>query len=218
MTVRVIFVSPAIGPALRQARFADEDSVREASAGEGPVGEESGGADEAAVDEAAVDEAGVRAARAVGPGLPAAAHRFVSPSARCRRTAEALGLPGAVADPALRGCATGRWRGRTLDEVAAEEPEAVMAWLADPAAAPHGGESVRQLCARVAGWLDGTAARLTGRVLVVAEPDVVRAAALHALGVPDQAYGRLDVPPLAVVELTGRAGRWNLRLGGAGTG
>ncbi|MFC5663800.1 histidine phosphatase family protein [Kitasatospora misakiensis] len=180
--------------------------MREASAGDHAEGE------------APVDEAGVRAARALGPGLPAAAHRFVSPSARCRRTAEELGLSGAVAEPALRGCATGRWRGRTLDEVAAEEPEAVMAWLTDPAAAPHGGESVRQLWARVAGWLDGSAAGLTGRVLAVAEPDVVRAAALDALGVPDEAFRRLDVPPLAVVELTGRADRWNLRLGGLGTG
>ncbi|WP_380281707.1 histidine phosphatase family protein [Kitasatospora purpeofusca] len=197
MTVRVIFVAPAIGPGLRQARFAREGSVD----GGDPL-----------------DAAGVRAARAVAPGLPAAAHRFVSPSARCRRTAEELGLSDAVDEPALRGCATGRWSGRTLDEVAAEEPRAVLEWLADPAAAPHGGESVRQLCARVGAWLDGTAAALGGRVLVVAEPDVVRAAAVHALGVPDLAFRRLDVPPLAGVELTGRADRWNLRLGGPGTG
>ncbi|MFJ4793874.1 histidine phosphatase family protein [Kitasatospora purpeofusca] len=218
MTVRVIFVSPAIGPELRQARFADEASAYGVGAANGEaanggaVGD--GAADAGAVDDGdALDEAGVRAARALRPDLPVASHRFVSPSARCRRTAEELGLADAVAEPALRGCAAGRWRGRTLDEVAAEEPEALMAWLADPAAAPHGGESVRQLCARVAEWLDGTAAGLTGRVLVVAEPDTVRAAAVHALGVPDQAFRRLDVPPLAVVELTGRAGRWNLRLG-----
>ncbi|MFB7471358.1 histidine phosphatase family protein [Kitasatospora sp. NPDC056184] len=197
MTVRVIFVAPAIGPELRQARFGGEGFVD--------------GCDP-------LDPAGVRAARAAAPGLPAAARRFVSPSARCRRTAEELGISGAVDEPALRGCGTGRWSGRTLDEVAAEEPAAVLEWLADPAAAPHGGESVRQLCARVGAWLDGAAAALGGRVLVVAEPDVVRAAAVHALGVPDQAFRRLDVPPLAGVELTGRADRWNLRLGGPGTG
>ncbi|WP_030394040.1 histidine phosphatase family protein [Kitasatospora purpeofusca] len=218
MTVRVIFVSPAIGPELRQARFADEASAYGISAANGGAADggaaDGGAADGGAADGGdALDEAGVRAARALRPDLPVASHRFVSPSARCRRTAEELGLADAVAEPELRGCAAGRWRGRTLDEVAAEEPEALMAWLADPAAAPHGGESVRQLCARVAGWLDGTAAGLTGRVLVVAEPDAVRAAAVHALGVPDQAFRRLDVPPLAVVELTGRAGRWNLRLG-----
>ncbi|MED7951989.1 histidine phosphatase family protein [Streptomyces sp. BE303] len=192
MTVRVIFVAPAIGPELRQARFVGEGSVDEGDP---------------------LDAAGVRAARAAAPGLPAAAHRFVSPTARCRRTAEDLGLPDAVDEPALRGCAAGRWSGRTLDEVAADEPAAVMTWLADPAAAPHGGESVRQLCARVGAWLDGTAAALAGRVLVIAEPDVVRAAAVHALGIPDHAFRRLDVPPLAGVELTGRADRWNLRLG-----
>ncbi|MFF7592405.1 histidine phosphatase family protein [Kitasatospora purpeofusca] len=213
MTVRVIFVSPAIGPELRQARFADEASAYGGDAADGGAAE-GGAADGRAADGGdALDEAGVRAARALRPDLPVASHRFVSPSARCRRTAEELGLADPVAEPELRGCAAGRWRGRTLDEVAAEEPEALMAWLADPAAAPHGGESVRQLCARVAGWLDGTAAGLTGRVLVVAEPDAVRAAAVHALGVPDQVFRRLDVPPLAVVELTGRAGRWNLRLG-----
>ncbi|MFF2660482.1 histidine phosphatase family protein [Kitasatospora sp. NPDC058032] len=197
MTVRVIFVAPAIGPELRQARFGGEGSVD----GGDPL-----------------DAAGVRAARAAGPGLPAAALRFVSPSARCRRTAEELGLSDAVDEPELRGCATGRWSGRTLDEVVAEEPQVVRAWLSDPAAAPHGGESVRELCARVGGWLDGTAAVLGGRVLVVAEPDVVRAAAVHALGVTDQAFRRLDVPPLAGVELTGWVGRWNLRLGGPGSG
>ncbi|MEV6975003.1 histidine phosphatase family protein [Kitasatospora sp. NPDC093806] len=188
MTVRVIFISPAIGDALRQARFDDD----------GPL-----------------DESGVRAARAAGPALPAADRHLASPSTRCRRTAEELGLTGVVAEEALRGCGMGRWRGRTLDEVAAEEPQAVLEWLADPEAAPHGGESVRELCARVGEWLDGTAAAgPAGRLLVVAEPDVVRAAAVHALGVPAHAFWRLDVPPLATTGLTGRAGRWNLRLGG----
>ncbi|MER7757018.1 histidine phosphatase family protein [Kitasatospora sp. NPDC097643] len=184
MTVRVIFISPAIGAALRQARFDDD----------GPL-----------------DEGGLRSAQAAAPALPAADRALVSPSTRCRQTADALGLAAAEEAPALRGCAMGRWRGRTLDEVSAEEPEAVLAWLTDPAAAPHGGESVRQLCARVAEWLDG-AAELTGRLLVVAEPDVIRAAALHALGAPEQAFWRLDVPPLSTTELTGRAARWNLRL------
>ena len=31
----------------------------------------------------------------------------------------------------------GRWAGRTLDDVAAEEPAEVAGWLADPAAAPQ---------------------------------------------------------------------------------
>jgi hypothetical protein len=34
-----------------------------------------------------------------------------------------------------------------------------------------------------------------------------------ALGLPLSVFWRLDVPPLTVTELSGRAGRWNLRLG-----
>lgn len=198
MTVRVIFVSPATGPALREARFAADEAPDSAGAPDGT---------------GALDEAGLRAARAAAGRLPVPGHAFVSPSARCRATAAALGIdPAAAGRPGeLRGCAMGRWRGRTLDEVAAEEPQAVMAWLTDPDAAPHGGESVRELSERVGRWLDGLTG-LTGRVVVVAEPDVVRAAAVHALGAPLHAYWRLDVPPLTATELSGRAGRWNLRV------
>lgn len=133
MTVRVIFISPATGDALRQARF-DED---------GPL-----------------DEAGLRAARAAASALPAARRIVTSPAGRCRETAVALGLASAEPVAELRGCGMGRWQGRTLDEVAAEEPSAVMEWLSDPSAAPHGGESVRELCERVGAWLDGLAAEI----------------------------------------------------------
>ncbi|MGW6917037.1 histidine phosphatase family protein [Kitasatospora sp. NPDC054939] len=192
MTVRVIFISPATGAALRRARFDDD----------GPL-----------------DAAGSRAAGAAAHALPAVAAAYASPSVRCRETAAALGL-APVEVPALRGCDPGRWRGRALDEVAAEEPEAVQAWLSDPAAAPHGGESLLALHARVAAWLDGLAAQgapgadpaAAGRVVAVVEPDVVRAAGVHALGAPAQAHWRLDVPPLSATELSGRAGRWNLRV------
>lgn len=117
----------------------------------------------------------------------------------------------------------GRWRGRTLDEVAVAEPEAVGRWSADPSCAPHGGESVRDACARVGRWLD--ALRETdGRTLAVVEPDVVRAAVVHAVGLPPWGFWRWDVAPLTATELSGRAGRWNVRLGrpldvpGAGAG
>ncbi|MFC9702380.1 histidine phosphatase family protein [Streptomyces sp. NPDC056943] len=135
---------------------------------------------------------------------------LISPSARCRGTAEALGLPGVVPEPALAGCAMGRWRGRSLDELAAEEPESVAAWLSDPDAAPHGGESLSALWTRVAAWLD---ALEPGTLWAVAEPDVIRSAVAHALGAPGTAFWRLDVRPLSYVELTGRAGRWNVGIG-----
>ncbi|MEU9078547.1 histidine phosphatase family protein [Kitasatospora sp. NPDC004745] len=189
MTVRVTLVSPAMSSAVREARFDDD---------------------------APLDASGLAAARSAAGTLPAPGTALSSPSARCRQTAAALGLTAAPHE-ALRGCAMGSWRGLRLDEVAAERPEQVAAWLADPAAAPHGGESLQQLGGRVGGWLDGLAAE-SGRVVAVVEPDVVRAAVVHALDLPAPVFWRLDVPPLAFTVITGRAGRWNLRLGGATAG
>jgi broad specificity phosphatase PhoE len=41
-----------------------------------------------------------------------------------------------------------------MDEVQAEEPEGIIAWLTDPSAAPHGGESIENLIDRVGLWMD----------------------------------------------------------------
>lgn len=186
MTTRVMLISPAISPSLRAARFDDG---------------------------ALPDAVGLRACEAVAGTLPPAAHVYVCASPRCRETAAALGLGKAVVLPELAGWAVGRWRGLTLDEVAAAEPEALAAWLADPGSAPHGGESLLALCARAGQWLDTTADRPGDPVIAVAEPDFVRAAVVRALGLPAEAFWRLDVRPLTAVELSGRAGRWNLRAG-----
>jgi broad specificity phosphatase PhoE len=85
-------------------------------------------------------------------------------------------------------------------------------WLTDPGRAPHGGESVREFCGRIARWLTDVQ-DLDGRTVAVVEPEVLRAAVLHALGMPEAAFWRLDVAPLTATELSGRSGRWNLRLG-----
>ncbi|OIJ68667.1 histidine phosphatase family protein [Streptomyces mangrovisoli] len=184
MTSRLTLVSPAISAALREARFDDGCPL---------------------------DASGLRAARAAAGAVPAAERVLASPSARCRETAAALGLDAAET-PELAGLDVGRWRGATLAEVGEREPEALAAWLADPASAPHGGESVRALRDRVAVWLD-TASGDTGRTVAVVEPEIVRAALLSALDAPDTAFWRTDVRPLTAVELSGRSGRWNLRLG-----
>ncbi|GIH28586.1 phosphoglycerate mutase [Acrocarpospora phusangensis] len=141
------------------------------------------------------------------PGLAGAEGRC-GPEERCLGTARWLGL-AAVADPGLRDCDHGRWRGLSLAEVAAAEPEGVRAWLADPGAAPHGGESVAGLIGRMGEWLG---ALPSGRVVAVTHPAVVRAALVAALELPAEAYRRVDVPPLGRVELTGFGDRWNLRL------
>ncbi|MET3982175.1 histidine phosphatase family protein [Streptomyces sp. PvR034] len=117
--------------------------------------------------------------------------------------------------PGLSGLDTGAWAGRTLDEVAAEDPAGVRGWLTDPHYAPPGGESVAALTARVGAALAELAG---GRHHVPVEQAVVRAAVVHALELPHAAFWRLDVRPQTVTELTGRAGRWNLLLGRAPEG
>lgn len=185
MTSRVILISAAISEALREARFDDGCPV---------------------------DASGLRLARAAAGSVPTAARLWVSPTVRCRETAGALGLDTPADAPELAGLDVGRWRGATLDEVSAKEPEAVARWLADPGSAPHDGESVRAFCDRVAGWLD-TASEVTGRTVAVVEPEVVRALVVRVLGAPESAFWRVDVPPLTATEFSGRAGRWNVRAG-----
>ncbi|MFF8727122.1 histidine phosphatase family protein [Streptomyces sp. NPDC015171] len=143
--------------------------------------------------------------------LPPCTQALRTPSVRCAQTAEALGVE-AVPEDGLRDLDCGVWEGRTFKDVAAEDPFGFSAWLTDPDAAPHGGESVRRLCRRTAAWLSDLPAD-TGHVLVIAEPSVVRAALVHVLSAPARAFWHLDVPPLAAITLTLRDGRWNARLG-----
>ncbi|MDT9687412.1 histidine phosphatase family protein [Streptomyces sp. P9(2023)] len=184
MTVRVTLIAPSTNEALREVRFDDQSPL---------------------------DPAGFTRAEAVADTLAPGVHVYSSPSPRCHETAQALGLDAETLTD-LAGCDMGRWRGRTLDAVAALEGEAVALWLSDPTAAPHGGESVRELRVRVGAWLDGLWSQ-AGRILAVVEPDVIRAAVLHALGAPDEAFWRLDVRPLTATELSGRAQRWNALCG-----
>lgn len=162
--------------------------------------------------DAPLDERALQQVRALAGTLSPAGTLYTAPSQRCRQTAHALGWDAVTEEPALRDVDMGSWHGRTLDEVAAGDGPGLAAWLADPQAAPHGGESVAQACHRVATWLDSLPSD-TGRVLGAVEQAVARAAVVHALGAPQQAFWRVDVPPLSVVQLTGREGRWNLRMG-----
>ncbi|MBH1938799.1 histidine phosphatase family protein [Streptomyces sp. AV19] len=159
------------------------------------------------------DAAALRRAEAAAGALPAFVRAYSAPEARCRATVDALGVH-AVPATELGDLDVGRWRGRELDDVAADEPEAMAAWLSDPEAAPHGGEALPALVARAAGWL-ASQAEAGGRVLAVVPPAVVRAAVIGALGLSPAVFWRLDVPPLTATELTGRAGRWNWRCGRA---
>lgn len=166
-------------------------------------------------DDRPLDSAGwhevQRVVPALGP-LAAAQLRYCSPSRRCRETGDLLGL-SPLAQPALRDCDMGRWRGRTLQEVAAREPRAVDTWLADPRSAPHGGESLLAFISRVGGWLDTRPMDGDDEwVVAVAEPAVVRAALCYVLKSPPHSFWRIEAHPLTALVFTGRAGQWALSL------
>ncbi|MFO1210598.1 MAG: histidine phosphatase family protein [Amaricoccus sp.] len=154
----------------------------------------------------------LEAARALAGGW-AAAPAFASPALRARQTAEAMGL-AAVVEPALRDCDHGRWAGQAMAALAVREPEAMAAFLRDPSARPHGGESIGDLVARVGGWLDAIVQR-RGAIVAVTHAAVIRAALVHVLTPPPEAFWRIDVPPLSATGLTWDGRRWAWRAGRA---
>jgi broad specificity phosphatase PhoE len=136
------------------------------------------------------------------------AHLLTAPSRAARETAAALGLD-AVVEMALRDCDYGRWRGLASKDVAHGEPDGFAAWLGDPAAVPHGGESFAAVIERTGAWLAQSLAR-EGATLAVTHASVVRAAIVNALGAGSSAFWRVDVAPLSLARLSGCEGRWNL--------
>lgn len=156
-----------------------------------------------------LDARGLDEARALAPRLERSDVAWTGPATRARQTAEALGLDAAVA-PQLDECDFGAWRGRTLAELDTEDPVAVAAWIEDPAAAPHGGESLLALLDRVRGWLDAHAGD-GARVVAVTHAGVIRAALVCALDAPPEAFWRFDVAPLSRTVLHAHDGRWTVR-------
>lgn len=161
-----------------------------------------------------LDDAGRAAARVLA-GRLGRGQALCSPALRARETAVAAALDPAV-EPALGECDFGAWAGRTLAQVHAEDPQGAGAWMTDPHACPHGGETLADLLERVGEWLDRQA-RSDGRAIAVTHAGVVKAAVVHALGAPPTAFWQVDVAPLAVTELHAHDGRWTLTRLGAPT-
>jgi broad specificity phosphatase PhoE len=153
-----------------------------------------------------LDAAGLQAASALRGRWRGEA--MCSPSARTRATAVACGLDP-VEVPSLAECDFGSWGGRTLTEVWAADPAAAEAWMTDPDATPHGGESLRELLARVRGWMDAEVSR-SGTAVVFTHGGVIKAALVNALDAAPAAFWRVDVAPLHLTELHGRDGRWTV--------
>lgn len=153
-----------------------------------------------------MDERTLRGARRLSMGAPTI---VCGPELRTRQTAELFNATTTI-EPALRDCDFGRWNGLRINALQRDEPQALQAWLADMSQAPHGGESVAQLCERVRQWLQSLEGQ-KGHVLAVTHPFVIRAALWQVIQAPAEVFNLIDVEPLSAVELRFN-GRWRLRL------
>jgi broad specificity phosphatase PhoE len=165
------------------------------------------GGDLRAPSRAVLDRLRKRLERSVDEANPAR----VAPEPAAAAAATMLGLPWVV-DHQLREPDFGRWCGRSLEDVAASDPAGLAAWTRDASAAPHGGESLADLVAR----LRRDVLR-PGRRFAIASPLVVRGLIAGVLepdgqNPPGNAILRVDVELWSVTTLTSHHGRWKLRL------
>ena len=145
-------------------------------------------------------------------GPPIAAGQWLAgPEQRATTTAAALSRDrGFTVDQELRDWDCGRWRGRTIEDLHSSEPAALAAWLTDPAAAPHGGESLLDLLGRLEHWL-GRQAGVRAKTAAVTHPAVLRAAVVVTLGAGPDAFWRIDAQPLSRARLSHDGRRWSLQ-------
>lgn len=122
------------------------------------------------------------------PILPERFALHASPLARARLLAVELGAP--VLDDRLKEMHFGEWELRPYAELG----PAIDTWATDPMGfrAP-GGESARDMSARVLQWLDALLATTPAApVVVVAHGGPLRAIAGHLLGLPPERWLGLD--------------------------
>jgi broad specificity phosphatase PhoE len=184
MPIRLTLISHASTAAQRRATFADANEPLDAR----------GLAEASAYAQ--------RARFALDDARQAEVRALTSPAACARDTAQALGLPAAVAAE-LADTNYGEWRGLRIAEIAAHTPHALEAWLRDPRATPPGGESFEAVVTRIGAWLDALAKNHAADVTIIAitHAAVLRAALIHVLRAPAAAFTQIEIAPLAAIEL-----------------
>jgi broad specificity phosphatase PhoE len=155
-----------------------------------------------------LDDGGARKAAAYSLQGPRPDCVMTSSSRAAIETAAAIGLDARI-EPTLSDRAFGDWAGKMFGKIEASDKPRLLAWLADPAIAPPGGESMAELAGRVGAWLD---LRLVDDRdwLVISHAAVMRAAIAHALSIPIAATSAIDIAPLSMLELSYN-GRWRFR-------
>lgn len=151
-----------------------------------------------------------------GPSAPISMLSFkgerfwTGPDPITRRSAATLGFEAEV-QPELAEIDFGSWRGRTLADVAQSDPDGFRAWTAEPSAAPHGGETIEALLARVGRWL-ARCEGFSGRSIAVAPGSVIKACLLQVLAAPASSYPHLDLEPMSSAMLVSDGRRWSVRF------
>ena len=137
---------------------------------------------------------------------------WTAPALRARQTAEALALDASV-EPLLADQDHGSWAGKSFEDVQAEQPESIAAWLSDPNAAPHGGESLADVACRASALMDRLMAE-PGHTITLTHASVIRTAIVHVLGAPLAASWTIDIEPLSITDFRSDGRRWVLRACG----
>lgn len=163
-----------------------------------------------------LDPHGAEQAAALSGALGRVGRVWRGSERRCAQTAAALGVSADV-EPGLADLDVGTWRGHGLADLEGLDQAALLTWLSDPEAAPHGGESLRDLLGRVAVWL-GELGDDAGRIAAITHPSVIRAVVVHVLGAPAETFWRIDVSPLSQTIVSAHGGRWTLRETGHALG
>jgi broad specificity phosphatase PhoE len=146
--------------------------------------------------------------KSIGWDPPRVRRVYVAPEQRTKETARILGLDPILCTE-LMDLSYGSWRGKSLDEVQSVDPDGISLWLIDRDAAPHGGESIASLLARIERWLAGQHG--SGHIIAVTHPAVIRAAVVLTLQAPAQSFWRIDIPPASITDLRSSGHVWSLR-------
>jgi probable phosphoglycerate mutase len=127
---------------------------------------------------------------------------IASPVRRTRETADiAAGVLGldVVEEPGFAEMEFGAWDGLTFAEVAETHGDAFRGWLGNVDVAPPGGESFRDVQARVLAGLDRVLDEYAGRtVLVASHVTPIKTLVAHAVGADLTALFAMELSPAAV--------------------
>jgi broad specificity phosphatase PhoE len=159
------------------------------------------------VDEA-LEEREIARIKSIGWRAPGAQQILAAPEKRAHMTALSLDLSVSITEE-LCDCHFGSWQGRELSQVQDNDPAGLVSWLTDPAAAPHGGESIEAVVDRVKRWLERQ--RDAGHTIAVTHPAIIRSAIILTLDAPLQSFWRVDIAPISLTDLRYNGSTWTLR-------